>query len=212
MSAMAYQITSLTIVYSTVYSSRNSKNTPKLRVTGLCEGNSPVTGEFPAQMASSAKNVPSGTDRIQVGPMLAPWTLLSGYIINSWKIGANKTNLSSNILWFRNLLQNSHIRPVDQPWNHGDHYYWHPVQNLFRMNGILFLHLSTSIGCFCPQTFFSISPWGMLRWTSFITNLHTDLKIIRGIPGLATDSPCGIWGRGWATYLLNGDPLLGLCV
>ena len=29
----------------------------KLRVTGLCEGNSPVTGEFPAQMASNAENV-----------------------------------------------------------------------------------------------------------------------------------------------------------
>ena len=29
----------------------------KLRVTGLCEGNSPVTGEFPAQRASNAENV-----------------------------------------------------------------------------------------------------------------------------------------------------------
>ena len=29
----------------------------KLRVTGLCAGNSPVTGEFPAQMASNAENV-----------------------------------------------------------------------------------------------------------------------------------------------------------
>ena len=28
---------------------RRSKKTSKLRVTGLCEGNSPVTGEFPAQ-------------------------------------------------------------------------------------------------------------------------------------------------------------------
>ena len=34
-----------------------SKKTSKLRVTGLCAGNSPVTGEFPAQMASNAKNV-----------------------------------------------------------------------------------------------------------------------------------------------------------
>ena len=34
-----------------------SKNTSKVRVTGLCEGNSPVTGEFPAQMASNAENV-----------------------------------------------------------------------------------------------------------------------------------------------------------
>ena len=34
-----------------------SKKTPKLRVTGLCAGNSPVIGEFPAQMTSNAKNV-----------------------------------------------------------------------------------------------------------------------------------------------------------
>ena len=36
---------------------RRSKKTPKLSVTGLCEGNSPVTGEFPAQWASDAENV-----------------------------------------------------------------------------------------------------------------------------------------------------------
>ena len=35
---------------------RRSKKTSKLRVTGLCAGNSPVTGEFPAQMASNAEN------------------------------------------------------------------------------------------------------------------------------------------------------------
>ena len=29
----------------------------KLRVTGLCAGNSPETGEFPAQMASNAEIV-----------------------------------------------------------------------------------------------------------------------------------------------------------
>ena len=34
-----------------------SKKTSKLRVTGLCAGNSPETGEFPAQMASNAENV-----------------------------------------------------------------------------------------------------------------------------------------------------------
>ena len=33
------------------------KKTSKLRVTGLCAGNSPETGEFPAQMASNAENV-----------------------------------------------------------------------------------------------------------------------------------------------------------
>ena len=46
MDTIASQITSLTIVYSIVYSD-----------TGLFAGNSPGTGEFPAQMASNAENV-----------------------------------------------------------------------------------------------------------------------------------------------------------
>ena len=37
---------------------RRSKKASKIRVTGLCVGNSPGTGEFPAQMASNAENVP----------------------------------------------------------------------------------------------------------------------------------------------------------
>ena len=36
---------------------RRSKKTSKLRVTGLCGRNSPVTGEFPAQRASNAENI-----------------------------------------------------------------------------------------------------------------------------------------------------------
>ena len=44
--------------------SRRSKKTSKLRVTGLCAGNSPGTGEFPAQMASNAKMFPLRDDVI----------------------------------------------------------------------------------------------------------------------------------------------------
>ena len=36
---------------------RRSKKISKLRVTGLCAGNSPVTNEFPGQRASNAENV-----------------------------------------------------------------------------------------------------------------------------------------------------------
>ena len=36
---------------------RGWKKTSKLSVTGLCAGNSPVTGEFPAQRASNGENV-----------------------------------------------------------------------------------------------------------------------------------------------------------
>ena len=57
MGAMAFQITSLTIVYSTVYSRADQKKKSKLRATGLCAGNSPVTGECLALMANKAENV-----------------------------------------------------------------------------------------------------------------------------------------------------------
>ena len=38
----------------------SSKKTSTFRVTGLCEGNSPVTGEFPTQRASNVENVSIG--------------------------------------------------------------------------------------------------------------------------------------------------------
>ena len=50
-------ITRLTIVFSALLFRRRSKKTSKLRVTSLCVGNSPGTGEFPAQMTSNAENV-----------------------------------------------------------------------------------------------------------------------------------------------------------
>ena len=76
MGAMESQITSLTVVYSTVYSDadqRKHQSSTSLAfvrrihrgpVTGLCAGNSPVTGEFPAQMASNAENVSAFDDVI----------------------------------------------------------------------------------------------------------------------------------------------------
>ena len=38
--------------------SRRRKKTSKLRVTGLCEGNPPVTGGFPLQRASNSEMLP----------------------------------------------------------------------------------------------------------------------------------------------------------
>ena len=53
---MASQITSLTIVYSTVYSGADQRK-HKVSATGLWAVNSLVTGEFPAQIASNAENI-----------------------------------------------------------------------------------------------------------------------------------------------------------
>ena len=57
MGAMASQITSLTIVHSTVYSGADQRKHQSSASLANCAGNSTVTGEFPAQMASNAENV-----------------------------------------------------------------------------------------------------------------------------------------------------------
>ena len=56
-SAMASQITGVSIVYSTVRLGWGSKKTSKLHVAGLCEGHPYVTGGFPSQMANNAENI-----------------------------------------------------------------------------------------------------------------------------------------------------------
>ena len=61
----------LDCLFNHLFKSR-SKKTPKLRVTGICEGNSPVTSEFPAQRASNAENI-SIWWRHHVERMMTDW-------------------------------------------------------------------------------------------------------------------------------------------
>ena len=71
---------------------RRSKKTSKLRVTGLCVGNSPGTGEFPAQMASNAKNVSiwwrhhDVTSNSAVITRLTKGCLLKTFVIIKWGV------------------------------------------------------------------------------------------------------------------------------
>ena len=53
MSEIAPQITSLTIVYSSVYSGADQRKLQSSVSLAFARGNSPVTGEFPAQRASN---------------------------------------------------------------------------------------------------------------------------------------------------------------
>ena len=58
MGTMASEIISLTIGLLNRLIRRISKKTSKLRFTGLCEGNSPVTGEFPHKRPVTRKMFP----------------------------------------------------------------------------------------------------------------------------------------------------------
>ena len=57
MGTMASQITSPTIVYSTIYSGAGQRKHQIYALLAISAGNSPVTGEFSAQMAINAENV-----------------------------------------------------------------------------------------------------------------------------------------------------------
>ena len=82
MGTVAPQITSHTIVYSTVYSRCRPKKTSKLRVTSLCAGNSPVTALFPTQRASNAKMFPFD-DVIMMPPQCIYMTRVYSIIQNT---------------------------------------------------------------------------------------------------------------------------------
>ena len=74
---------------------RRSKKTSKLHVTGLCAGNSPETGEFPAQRASNAENVSiwwRHHARRVTWPQ-NPHSLQRHYTWASWRIKSQATRL-----------------------------------------------------------------------------------------------------------------------
>ena len=102
MGAMASQITSLRIVYSTVYLGAEEKKTSKLRTTGLCVGNSLVTGEFPAQMASNAKSL--SIDDVIMGS-LTLWVMIQ----HVWLIA---------YLPYMGIYQQNEINPRLNLWQH----------------------------------------------------------------------------------------------
>ena len=72
--------------------------TPKLRITGFCVWNSPVTGEFPAQMASNAENV-------------SIWWRHHGV--------CSSISLGNNLILFNSLvpLTPYNVRKLDQQWS-----------------------------------------------------------------------------------------------
>ena len=88
---------------------RRSKKTSKLRVIGLCVGNSPGTGEFPAQMAINAENVSIWWRHHVTSVVLTSWiSSITGKI--SWIVGWPWSNhvcecaSMSACNWFYNLI------------------------------------------------------------------------------------------------------------
>ena len=95
---------------------RRSKKTSNLRVTGLCVGNSPGTGEFPTQMASNAENVSlwwrHHAKTYSSGVILINWQKIIYKLI--WHGTASERHDSNNFMFIRVIwwLTNT-CRPSD---------------------------------------------------------------------------------------------------
>ena len=86
------------------------------------------------------------------------------------------------------------------------------VDNLCLLCIHFYVWDAVSIFNHIPRMFLSIDfAFRITDWTSCHgPHLDAILRIIsRGVSGLATDSPCGVWGRGWITCLLHDSPLFG---
>ena len=75
---------------------RRSKKTSKLCVTGLCAGNSPVTGEFPAQRAGNAENVSIWW---RIMNFLDGWGTSDIHCAHVWKFPTSFIRCIMPILW-----------------------------------------------------------------------------------------------------------------
>ena len=95
-----------------------SKKILKLRITGLCERNSLVTGEFPAQRASNAENSSIWWHHHVLEESSQGWGLLKLHSLISllWKFSIlQKQKLESLIhihIWQMSMLNSTHCGPV----------------------------------------------------------------------------------------------------
>ena len=86
------------------------------------------------------------------------------------------------------------------------------VDNLCLLCIDFYVWDSVSIFNHLPRMFLSTDfAFQITDWACYFgSHLHAILRIIsRSVSGLATDSHCGFWGRGWTTCLLHDSPFFG---
>ena len=84
---------------------RRSKKTSKLRVTGLCAGNSPGTGEFPAQRASNVENIFIWWRHGWISSQMNNLRCYDGHVISlSWNMEHNYTEETMTEVWWANTV------------------------------------------------------------------------------------------------------------
>ena len=115
---------------------RTSNKTSKLRVTGLCEGNSPVTGEFPAQMAGTRKMFPFDDVILEIKKCVKS---------NVWKISPQTRQISprksSDDDLISEKLRSPHLHPCAYRFNAKS---WYILHRKWPLTIIWYIHQNSA--------------------------------------------------------------------
>ena len=120
MSAMVSQITGVCLL-NRLFRCR-SKKTWKLRVTGLCEGNSPMTGEFPSQRISNAENASIWWRHHGKNPIVIPDARYEEVM----------RHLCTFKLWVSMTLGKNKRHVINSAYCYCAHFCWNMTANIFR--------------------------------------------------------------------------------
>ena len=130
MIVMASQITSLAIVYSTIYSGVDQRKHHSSASLAFVRGNSSVTGDFPAQMASKAENISIwwchhdlNCTAIKVKGYSGAPTTISGAPLN---VGGATGNIYGNLT----------VLKSDRTVRAGTHSYMHSQRTLLHIHQV----------------------------------------------------------------------------
>ena len=96
---------------------RRSNKTSKLCVTGLCEGNSPVTGEFPSQRASNAENVSIWWRHHEYSRRCEEINCPILQTSSLWHFNCYKTSWISSPFWSWRLISENVFKIFNSQWN-----------------------------------------------------------------------------------------------
>ena len=138
---------------------RRSKKTSKLRVTGLCAGNSPGTDEFPEQMASNAENVSIWWRHhvlsLYLG-ILAPRQML---FIDHAPV-RNESKLVIQRFWIKLCSKYCFLHLIHFHWLVVA--WWRHLTDIWVNNS--FSPVGTKLLPVPMPTYFQVNRWGKIQW------------------------------------------------
>ena len=152
-----------------------SKKTSKLRVTGLCAGNSPGTGEFPAQMASYAENVSIWWRHHDDTGCWCPssWKIKMGfsYIISTKAADALAVPIPNHAIWLMLWLWFPRLKYVaisDTKW-HNKIMFSKWISGIFILACHGFSSLCKYTGMECPVCHgeHGVFDYSVMEWVSY---------------------------------------------